>query len=609
MSLLTSNYKNAVLILLIFFLVLPKWILGFFVFDLSQNVNLIINFNDIQYFPLIFNLSNLNFGQSYIEYFDNPGSFATLLSPLILHALFYKFAGLGGMIFLEIIFQLILIFLIFQLAKKIFQSNKISFFLCFTTFGSIIIVNYFDINILNYFFGHTEGILGSRVPRPIFSSIFLFLFLNCALELREQLNKEIEIKYLLLLSFSLGMLINSFLFYFLNCFILLLFLFFLIKKKDSFSYIYYNFKKLILFIFSLFIFCIPFILQFIFKEEDHAVRMGLFTIDFGQKLFFVKNYIYYLARAEVIIVILISLSAFFYSNYKKNSPEIFNLNIFFYFFILSIFVPIIFVLISNNIISIHHFILIARFSGFFYLTLFFFFIFFVYFNFKNYLKFLFNNVFITIILLVFIYMNFEISKKKISNQYDTINDYTQIEKFLKINNFKNTKSILFSNDSGVNILWLLQNNTELLFSDGWANSLKDEEIEYLFFNSLKVFNINQEDFDNFLLFDQRLERVPLFLFLYNYKYQANSLRTFSEISNYDAESRKIIQKTSFFRPQQQIVPENEKKRLSKDYSSHIINKNLEPNIVILYEKTFPFEVSKSKYIKIKKLNNLAIYKK
>ena len=60
---------------------------------------------------------------------------------------------------------------------------------------------------------------------------------------------------------------------------------------------------------------------------------------------------------------------FLISNLKNKYKDVFKLNIFYYFFISSLISPIIFVIFSPKLISIHHFILIAKFGGFFYLLL------------------------------------------------------------------------------------------------------------------------------------------------------------------------------------------------------------------------------------------------
>ena len=610
MNYLCSKYKNFILLALIIAIVLPKWIIGHAIYDLNLNVNLITNFDDIQYFPLIVNLSNLDFGQSYIESISQVKIFAVPITPLILHAIFFKFGGLVGLIILEIILQVALVILLFKVIEKVFNSKEISFLFCFIIFSLVIFVYYFsNINLFSSIFGHLEGFFGSRTPRPIFSSLFLFLFFYSALIFKEKINNDIKLKDLLLLSFSLGMLLNSFVFYFVNSFILILILFFIIKKKQSINFIISNIKKILFFSFFLIIFSSPFILQFIFKEEEHAIRMGLFSIDFEQKIFFIKQYIFKLFRPEVISTILLCLFIFLLSNFKFKNNDIDKINLFFYFFISSIISPVIFVLCTTKAISLNHFILIAQFAAFFYLACLFTFVFFKILNNKKILYLLINNYFITIILFLLAAMNIQSMNIKLEKKINSMENYSKIENYLSNNNIQNSKLKLFTNDPKVQILWLLNENTELLITDGWVNSLKDSDIENLFINSLKSFEVSNEDFKNFLSFNNRLERALILLYLYNYKYQANSLNTYSMIENYDLNTQKSIKETSIFRVQAQVFPENEKKRLYSMFVNHNLNEDKVPDIVILNFTSFPFNISENKYTKMEKLNNLAIYKK
>ena len=158
MNFLCSKYKNFILLALIIAIVLPKWIIGHSIYNLNLNVNLITNFDDIQYFPLIFNLSNLDFGQSYIESISQVKIFAPPIIPLILHAIFFKFGGLVGLIILEIILQVALLILLFKVIEKVFNSKEISFLFCFIIFGLIIFIHYFsNVNLFTSIFGHLEG--------------------------------------------------------------------------------------------------------------------------------------------------------------------------------------------------------------------------------------------------------------------------------------------------------------------------------------------------------------------------------------------------------------------------------------------------------------------
>ena len=86
--------------------------------------------------------------------------------------------------------------------------------------------------------------------------------------------------------------------------------------------------------------------------------MGLLQLILS-KIFF-KNYMMYFLRPEVFVIFL-STIFFIISNLKNKYKDDFKLNIFYYFFISLLISPIIFVIFSPKLISIHHFILIAKF--------------------------------------------------------------------------------------------------------------------------------------------------------------------------------------------------------------------------------------------------------
>ena len=64
-------------------------------------------------------------------------------------------------------------------------------------------------------------------------------------------------------------------------------------------------------------------------------------------------------------------------------------------------------------------------------------------------------------------------------------------------------------------------------------------------------------------------------------YQANSLFTYSEISNYTEDFKDKILKTSPFRSQSQVMPEDEKKRIVKLFNKIELNKQLFSDVIII----------------------------
>ena len=139
----------------------------------------------------------------------------------------------------------------------------------------------------------------------------------------------------------------------------------------------------------------------------------------------------------------------------------------------------------------------------------------------------------------------------------------QGQNYLQNQKLINTKKKLFTNDLKIMNLWLLNENNQLIVSDGFTNSLKNKDIEFNFIHSLKDFGVTNEEFINFLSLGKSEIRNDLLLRLFIYRYQANSLYSFSEISNYSNDIRNKILNTSPFRAQMQIMPEDEKKKLIK----------------------------------------------
>ena len=85
--------------------------------------------------------------------------------------------------------------------------------------------------------------------------------------------------------------------------------------------------------------------------------------------------------------------------------------------------------------------------------------------------------------------------------------------------------------------------------------------------------------------------------LFIYRYQANSLYTFSELSNYTSDIRDTISNTSPFRAQMQIMPENEKEKLIKLFDNIKIEKKLTSDLIIINktDKFYNFTINNKKY--------------
>ena len=173
----------------------------------------------------------------------------------------------------------------------------------------------------------------------------------------------------------------------------------------------------------------------------------------------------------------------------------------------------------------------------------------------------------------------------------------------------NTKYKLFSNDRIASNIWLLKNNNNLLISDGFTNSLKNSQIEYNLINNLKYFNFSNKMFKDFISLGQSEVRNDFFLRLFIYRYQANSLHTYSDIRHYTDDFQNEIKNLSPFRAQSQIIPEDEKERLLELFLIHSIDKNLVADYVIINFSNVSkyFKILNEEYNEVFSTKNYKVY--
>ena len=118
-----------------------------------------------------------------------------------------------------------------------------------------------------------------------------------------------------------------------------------------------------------------------------------------------------------------------------------------------------------------------------------------------------------------------------------------IQEVLENHDLVGSKDKLFTNDLKIMNLWLINDNKQLVSADGFTNSLKNIDIEYNLINNLKYFGISSLELEEILsLGKAKLEMYSNETF--NYRYQANSLYTYSKIDNYSDNLKQKIISTS-----------------------------------------------------------------
>ena len=108
-----------------------------------------------------------------------------------------------------------------------------------------------------------------------------------------------------------------------------------------------------------------------------------------------------------------------------------------------------------------------------------------------------------------------VAKDTHNKNYLLIKETQKIQNFLQNQNFTKTKKKLFTNDLKIMNLWLFNENNQLVISDGFTNSLKNQDIELNFLRSLKFFEITVEELKNILSFGtSEIKRICRYFYLF-----------------------------------------------------------------------------------------------
>lgn len=549
---------------------------------------------DIGYYPLVVEYSNLNFNPTFLENIKNDKFVSFPFLPIIIQSFLYKIFGVFSFVILIFIFQLLLILSLFILFKKILNHEVKSFYFIILLSIFLIIINIinlnFNINFLENIFNLFNSFFGFRYPRPLLTSpiIFFGIYLLIDFEKKISLNPS---NYYITILIVLGLLLHLFFYYFIIFSFLIVLIFFVKIKKIDFKEI--NFFKLSFYTFLFFlIFIIPYILQQMNIEPDNSSRIGIINLNFDQRIDLINYFFSNFKRISFLSLLLFSTIFYFFSNKIFDKINIDGLNILFYL-ILSTFISIIvFILFSPKIISLYHFVDILIFSLIFYITTNIIIVVLNYFFKRNFNKYLMSRKSHVIIVGLLLLLNFYSISNSSHNNLEIIKGFKETKNFLKSYGLTKTQKKLFTFDLKIMNLWLLLDNKNLVISEGFSNVNKDLQIELNLINSLKYFGWSNNDFSNFISIGKTEIRNHDLMYLFIYKYQANSLYTFSEPQNYLTKFRNEIKNISPFRAQNQVVPEDEKNRLLNIFKNHVEDKDLLPDIIILNKlkdfKVMPF---------------------
>ena len=615
--------EHLLIIFLSFLIFFSKWFISYWNFGFEDVFTKII-FNpsgDYSYYPFVKQLSELNFSEGYSTIFRKLDFIGFPFLVSIFHAIFYKIFGLYGFILLEFIFISLFLLIFFLIFKELRFPNLISVLLSLTFYSIPQFLYILDGLSIPYVFNLKQlytGFYSLRFPRPLVTNIFLFSFFLFFIKFYVSENIDKSKKYFYFCAILIGLQFNSFFYFSLVSFISAIVLFYL-KIRTSIS-IKEILKTYIIFFTIFFIFCLPFLIQLLLIEVDYFNRVGSYNIDSENKVFLFNHLILGFQKIEFIALLFLNIFLYLY-NIKNNILSKRVLDVFSSIFLFSILTPFFYLVFFKTITFFSNFIFIIIISGFILFKI-------------NILIFLKNSsffkdiktfilvplfFFLLLINLSYFYKTHDLKNLSAGVHFSPKNedtfrkDFHEITNYIKINNKTlNKESLLLSNDVHIQTWWIFSDYKFFYFPYVFYTSLNDDMVEVQLINAFKYLGLNEEDFINFFnenkISNWRVVNSHNYFFLGHLKYQANYLKSFSNISNYPKKIQNFILKKSIHHTNQVILPDSEIERLKNKFRNTKINIKLKPSIIILNKNDFLTKkiVNDKNYCTTKENNNFVI---
>ena len=576
-----SLFKNIFFISLLLFLI--KW---FFFINQSQETDFLVKFileiEDWQYFPLIYNLSNLNFNPSYNTDLLSLNYLPLPIYSMLYHSIFFNFLNIYGFILIEFFIIILFFYILLNFFTKIGIEKNQAVFLVIFLFCLPNIIDYFELYKIQYV-GAIKELYNLRIPRPSITHLYLFSFL--LLLINNKKNTEFKYHQLILSGTVFAFMWGSYYYNLVTSGIAFTLYYFYITFKSE-QKIQKYIKDFFTVIISFIIFSIPIILILLKSEPDYLVRVGLTDLDYMKKKILLEHFIKMLLTAKFIILfVIITLLYFFLKNKKTYKVE--GLNLLYLFFISSFLGPLIFIIISPTISEPYNFTNMIVSLTFFVLFI--------------YLFLLLNNIFsrikfffkISILFLLFFYAvsNYSIAKQK--NSKFEVKYFNELIKEIKKINLKKNDSVLTFDDR-VQTYFILDGYKNLVNVSGIHIPITDIMMEDRIINIFKFLNLNNLNFHNFIKNEKigwRFMNTNIAKTFY-IKYQANNLTTYKNSKDFSADELKFISKSSPLNSQQLIIPDFEIKRLNDKFINISKNISLNPDLIILnFNDTFVKDIT------------------
>jgi len=510
------------------------------------------------YLPIIKSYSN--FMLSPLYGLENELSNKNLAFPylaLFIPSILLKLFGPTSFIFLEFFAVTFFLIIIYKILILLNFNNLISVIISCSFFLLPKIVNELNyltnIEILEIINNNLKSFYILRIPRPLITNLYFFSFIFLLMKI--DLDKKYSIKRSCLLGLLIGLSIHSLFFIAIIKFFILFFYLIINFKRKIFKMIFQQKKFFITLTMIVGCFMVLFIIHLNKVSPNNATVIGLYDINYEQKINLIKYTIRYFSNKFFLLLFFINLVLFLYLK-KKNL----NFTIVYLIYISSIVTFLFFIIFVNKNI---HYDLIQR-------TIF-------------------NNGILFFILATFKVMdiNFKVCDHFISKYYSflviiliCLNNYLYFKHYDKNNILRfdadkvvkkieeknfiiNKKNEILVLDSSIFIYLVGKDflNFTIVPNSFWTTR-SFEVVEKNLINSFKILGIKNDNFkkifknkdSNFRIINSDVSAF------FGYRYLANSSITFKGLNNYTTKEIKIIKSTSPF-VTQLIMPEDELVRI------------------------------------------------
>ena len=615
---LVKRKELIVIFCISFFFFFIKWYLSFYFYSdegllikvINESSSTFFTGDSYTYFHYIKSLADLNFDSLYDKDLKSNYYLLVPYGSIVFHSFFYKLIGNVSFIFLELVAIFLFITIFYSIFRLINLSKNMAVLLAvifYTMPDFLYFFNNFNIAELGTFSGNFFNL---RFPRPFVSNILFFTFILILLKSHIEQNLFAN-KNLLSLSLIFGMTLSSFFFLFLTEAITFIFYLLIFYKKDIFTVIKSNLKKIIYSIFLFLLITLPFFFLINHTNPDYSERMGIIEIYSSDKIFLIKEYLYKLFRLKLILVYLTLIISYLFMK-KFNKENLKFIFIFYLLFISSIIAPFAFILLSNKIAFLYHLnntvvvclmllilMLVILNCNFIFQK--------IKFNIKT------TYLSSTLIFFIIITYNFNIYYNYIENLDDKLRiDRKKITNFLiQDESIDLSKSSLLTFDRKIMTWALFNNNRDLYIVDGTFSIKSSSFIEDDLINLFKFFKLSEDDFLKFISnkkIGYRYNNPVLKTFFWQ-KYTANSFYTFKRSQDFEKKTLSFIINSSPFYSHQFAIPKFEITRLMNKFNSNTLRKKNDPNIIIINKKNKFFYKMKvdNRYCKILNGDELVLY--